>query len=96
MKSLSEIKKILEDNKQRLFSKYSILSLAIFGSYARNEEKEDSDLDLIVEFKRNIGIEFIDLADEIEETLKMKIDLVSKKAIKENYFNAIQSDFIYV
>jgi len=50
MKSLTEIKATLAERKALLFNKYSIQSLAIFGSFARNEQNDDSDLDLVVEF----------------------------------------------
>ncbi len=96
MKTLSEIKQSLSKNKNRLFDKYPISSLAIFGSYARNEQTEESDLDLVVEFDNNIGIRFIDLADEIESLMGFKVDLISRKAIKDRYFQRIKSDLIYV
>lgn len=96
MKTLQEIKLNLNNNKNQLFSKYPIRTLAIFGSYARNEQSEKSDVDLIVEFKDKIGIEFIDLADEIENILDSKVDLISRNGIKEKYYQAIKSDLIYV
>ena len=70
--------------------------MAIFGSYAKREEKNDSDLDLMVEFNGKIGIRFIDLAEEIENLVGLKVDLVSRNGIKENYYQAIASDLIYV
>ena len=96
MKTLKAIKLILAKNKQHLLEDYPIKSLAIFGSYARKEQKEDSDLDLMVEFNGKIGIRFIDLADEIEQEIGLKVDLVSRKGIKPKYFQIIQSDLIYV
>jgi predicted nucleotidyltransferase len=96
MKSLTEIESILYKNKQYLISNYPIKSLAIFGSYARNEGREDSDLDLLVEFNDKIGIRFIDLADEIERLLGIKVDLVSRNGIKDKYFQEIKSDLKYV
>lgn len=47
MKSLQDIQATLIEHKDQLFSDYPIKSLAIFGSYARNEQDIDSDLDLI-------------------------------------------------
>jgi predicted nucleotidyltransferase len=96
MKSLVEIRASLKSLKDRLRGDYPIRSLAIFGSYSRNEQSANSDLDLLVEFDENIGIRFIDLANELEKQLGIKIDLVSRKGIKEKYFQAIQSDLIYV
>ncbi len=96
MKSLTDIEKLLISKKAMLFRKYPIKSLAIFGSYARNEQQEESDLDLLVEFDGKIGSNFILLADELEELLGFKVDLVSKKGIKPHYFEHIKEDIIYV
>ena len=70
--------------------------MAIFGSYSREENTEDSDLDILVEFNDKIGIRFVDLADEIEEIVGLKVDLVSRNGIKDKYFKAIDPDLIYV
>ncbi len=70
--------------------------MAIFGSYARNESTDNSDLDILVEFNDGIGIRFIDLADEIENIVGLKIDLVSKNGIKDRYLQAINTDLVYV
>ena len=96
MKSLAEIQTTLESQKQMLYEKYPIKSLAIFGSYARKEQNEQSDLDLLVEFKDKIGIRFIDLADEIERIIGIKVDLVSQNGVKDKYLQVIQKDLIYV
>lgn len=96
MKTLQEIESTLSKYKQPLFIKYPIRSLVIFGSYARNEQNIESDLDLMVEFNDKIGIRFIDLAEEIESLVGSKVDLVSRNAIKDKYFQVIKSDLIYV
>ena len=96
MKSLAVIKSILSSNKDYLSRKYNIKQLAIFGSYSRSEETKNSDLDIMVEFEKSIGIEFIDLANELEKILNIKVDLVSKKGIKPQYFSRIQNEQIIV
>ena len=96
MRSINEIRSILNNHKIKLFSDYPIKSLAIFGSYSRNQQNQVSDLDIIVEFSDNIGIRFIDLGDELEQLTGLKVDLVSRGGIKEKYFNSIRSDLIYV
>ncbi len=96
MRTLQEIKSTLSNHKQRLFRDYPLKSMAIFGSYSRKEQNDNSDLDIIVEFKDKIGIRFIDLADEIEDLVGFKVDLVSKNGIKEKYLKAIDADLIYV
>lgn len=96
MKTLTDIKNLLTLKKAALFRKYPIKSLAIFGSYARNEQQEESDLDLMVEFNGKIGSDFIILAEELEEIMGTKVDLVSMKGIKPRYFEHIKEDIIYV
>jgi len=96
MLNLLDIKNILLSHKQRLSSKYGLSNLAIFGSYARNQQTEESDLDILVEFNRPIGLEFIDLADELEQILKLKVDLVSKKGLKDRHLKSIEKELEYV
>ena len=96
MHSLKDVRVLLNVQKVHLFQKYPIKSLAIFGSYARNEQSENSDLDLMVEFNDTIGSQFIQLGDELEDYLGFKVDLVSRRGIKERYYKSIKSDLIYV
>lgn len=96
MKTQSQILKLLHQNKQILFNKYPIKELALFGSFARNEQNVNSDIDILVEFNKNVGVEFIELADELEDLIKLKVDLVSKNGIKDNYFQFIKNDLKYV
>lgn len=96
MKTLQEIKNALNIHKQRLFHEYPIKNMAIFGSYSRQEQNDSSDLDILVEFSDKIGIRFVDLADDLENIVGFKVDLVSKKGIKEKYLKSIDADLIYV
>ena len=77
-------------------SRYYVSGLGLFGSVVRNDFSGESDIDILVDFSQPIGIEFIDLAEELETRLKRKVDLVSKKGIKPQYFKTIQADVIYV
>jgi uncharacterized protein len=96
MNNLSAIKKQLRLMKPSLIAKYNVSELGLFGSVVRNDFTSDSDIDIVVDFSKPIGIEFINLADELECKLKRKVDLVSKKGIKSAYFDSIQSEIIYV
>lgn len=96
MRTLQEIKNTLSSHKNRLFKEYPIKSMAIFGSYSREEQNDLSDIDILVEFSDKIGIRFIDLAEDLENMVGFKVDLVSKKGIKNNYLESITSDLIYV
>jgi len=96
MLNLKVIKHTIIANKQRLQNKYGLSRIGIFGSYARNQQTEESDLDILVEFNRPIGIAFIDLADELEQILNVRVDLVSKKGLKDRYLKSIEKELEYV
>ena len=96
MEQLAEIKKALGQLKPELDRKYHVSSIGLFGSVVRVDFRPESDIDIIVDFNGKIGIEFIDLADYIESTLQKKVDLVSRKGIKDKYFKEIESEIVYV
>ena len=87
----------LKKAKPLIAQKYGVKDLAIFGSYSRNEHiAGKSDLDIMVDFSQPIGLAFVDLADELEGLLQLKVDLVSRGGIKPKYFTVIEPDLIYV
>lgn len=96
MRALTDIIENIKTHKSILQSKYGLNTIAIFGSFSHGLQNQGSDLDIMVDFDRPIGIEFIDLANELEQILDIKVDLVSKNGIKPDYFKNIQTDLIYV
>lgn len=96
MTALASIKQILTQLKPELTQKYFVNSIGLFGSIVRDDFTGESDIDIIVDFSKPVGIEFIDLANYIETKLNKKVDLVSKNGVKPKYFNQIESDIIYV
>ena len=96
MEQLSEIKQVLLQLKPELTRRFHVQSLGLFGSVVRDDFSPISDIDIIVDFSRPIGIEFIDLAEYIEERLQKKVDLVSRKGVKDKYFKAIEREIVYV
>ncbi len=96
MIGLEDAKEILKKNRSRLFLTYPLQELAIFGSFARGEAGEDSDIDILVEFSEPVGYEIVDLVEELEALLHHKVDLVSKKAIRPNLMPFVEKDLIYV
>ena len=78
-------------------SRYYVRSIGLFGSVVRDDfSPTNSDIDIIVDFSRPVGIEFIDLAEFLEKSIDRKVDLVSLKGIKPKYFDQISKDIIYV
>ncbi len=96
MDYLSIIQSKLKQVKPHLVSKYHIHTLGLFGSIVRKDFTSKSDIDILVEFTRPVGVEFIDLANELESILSRKVDLVSKAGIKPGYFRVIQPEILYV
>jgi predicted nucleotidyltransferase len=93
---MNPILSILKEHKQELFDNYPIKSMALFGSYSRGDFKKNSDVDIMVELTEPNAYKFINLAYQLEDILKKKVDLVSKKGIKPNYYSFIEKDLQYV
>ena len=70
--------------------------LALFGSYARGDQNENSDVDVLVEVKPSIGLGFVTLANQIEKTIGLPTDVVSFNAIKPNYRKIVEAELIDV
>jgi len=96
-KTAEEIRRILEVHKDELKQKYHVKGVGIFGSYLRGEQKETSDVDILIEFDRPIGlIEFVRLKNHLSDVLGLKVDLVMKKALKPRIGQRILSEVLYV
>ena len=92
-----QTRQTLQKLKPMLISQYHVDSIGLFGSIVRNDfSSKKSDIDIVVNFTQPIGIEFIDLAELLEEKLKRKVDVVSRKGVKEKYFKEIEKEIIYV
>ena len=96
MTTLSNIIETLKLHKNHLTKKYGLSIIAIFGSYGREQQTGNSDVDILVDFDRPIGIEFIDLADELENITGKKIDLVCKEALKPRQLAYLEKQLLYV
>ena len=94
--TLANVLQLLRAHRADLFARYPLRTLAVFGSVSRGDNGPESDVDIIVEFTQPVGMEFIDLAHELEDMLGVKVDLVTRQAIKERYFKYIESDLQYV
>ena len=83
MKDLEEIKKVLKNELPYLKEKYHVKKLGIFGSYVRGENKNGSDLDILVEFFKPITLlKQVELERYLTNLLGIKIDLVPQNALK--------------
>lgn len=96
MKTPEQVRSLLAENKPGLARKYKIKQLGLFGSYSRGDYRAESDIDILVEFSEPVGLEFIDLASELENILQNKVDLVSRGGIRPKYWKHIEPEVIYV
>ena len=96
MLNQNDIETKLKNLKPLLSDKYSVVRIGYFGSYSRNEQTKESDIDILVEFSRPIGWDFFDLQELLENELKIKVDLVSNNAIKEQLKETILHQVKYV
>ena len=97
MKNIQRLKKILLKEKSFIQKEYNIAKIGIFGSYIRGEESEKSDIDILVEFRESIGFfKFLELEEYLGKKLELKVDLVSKKALKPRIGKYILNEVIMV
>ena len=96
MLTSSNIEHILRNLKPMLSEKYKVERIGYFGSYASGEQTKDSDIDILVEFRRPLGWAFFDLQELLEQELQQKVDLVSIKALKEQLRDEILRQTRYV
>jgi hypothetical protein len=97
MKTLKEITSTLETLKPTLKEQFKVKTIGVFGSYVRGEQKQKSDVDVLVEFEEPVGLfEFMDLEMYLSNLLGVKVDLVSKKALKPHIGKRILEEVITV
>ena len=83
MTSLNLIKERIRTIKPVLMSKYEIGKLYIFGSYAREEQSDKSDIDLLVDFEKVPDLlTFIEMEEYLSRQLHKKVDLVPRRKLK--------------
>ena len=95
MVSLEEIKSALRDHKSELEERFKVKRIAIFGSYAREEEANRSDVDILVDLYEPIGLDIIDLKEFLEEILGIEVDLVTIKALRPELSEIILKEAVY-
>jgi len=97
MKNLSEIKEILTKNRDMLRKKFKVKEIGLFGSYVRGEQKEISDVDILVEFEETPTLlEFVELENYLTELLGVKVDLVMKRALKPTIKEFVLKEVVYI
>ena len=97
--ALNRYLQLLKQNKQKLKEEYGVKSIALFGSYVRNEQHIRSDLDILVELddKYETFDNYFDLRDYLAKVLrKRKIDLIIKNSLEPRRGKYILEEAVYV
>ena len=98
MKSTKEIVEILREFKRTSGEKYGIEQLILFGSAARGEQREDSDIDVCVKPKRAIDYFTLqDIQEELQKLFRIKVDLIAlHENMRQLFRRNIERDAIYI
>ncbi len=99
-----EILEILRKELPHLNERYGVEKMAIFGSLARDDQTEKSDVDILVHLGKPLGFDFIELSYYLEELLDKKVDLTTSSHLKKSMADPryehialnIERDLIYV
>ena len=86
---LKEIKPILKE-------RWGVTELAVFGSVSREEATENSDVDIMFDYEKPLGLDIVTLGDFLEAELGYKVDLLSRQAIRPRVWSFIQGEMCYV
>jgi hypothetical protein len=84
-----EIENKLQEIKPVLTDKFHVSSIGYFGSYSTGQQNEQSDLDLLVEFSEPVGWEFFTIERFLEQTMGLRVDLVTRNSLKEQIKESI-------
>ncbi len=95
MLNQKEILFTLSELKPQLQAQYGIKNIGLFGSYVRDENDQNSDIDILLELGKSIGWEFFDIQMILEDKFKKRIDLVTKKSLHPMLREAILKEVIF-
>jgi hypothetical protein len=97
MKTRQEIFEILSQHFAQMRSEYGVQKLGVFGSVVNDEQTEISDVDILVEFSRAIGmVKFLQLENNLQKLLGTKVDLVTRNALKKHIGRQILQEVQFV
>ncbi len=96
MLTKNKILEKLKELKPLLVKEYSVKQIGLFGSYSDNEQNEESDIDILVEFEKPIGWKFFSLEKYLEDIFNRKVDLVTKNALKKQLRDKILNQTLFL
>ncbi len=97
MRTFEDIKNTLSRHRKDISENFRVKDMGVFGSFIRGEANENSDVDILVTFDAPIGLfRFLSLEDYLEGLLGLKVDLVSRDALKPRIGARILKEVVYV
>jgi predicted nucleotidyltransferase len=97
MTKLNKIKQKLQLHKNDLSARYGISEIGVFGSYVNGRQTSASDVDILVDFDRKIGLfAFVNLKNYLTSMLNINVDLVMKGALKRKIGQRILREVEYI
>jgi predicted nucleotidyltransferase len=97
MIQLDEIKIILENHKAEIIERFKVKEIGVFGSFVKNLQNKESDLDILVDYLQPVSFfQFLELEEYLESLFHMKVDLVSKTALKPKIGEQILQEIAYI
>ena len=92
MLTKERVEQLLRENYPRFVSEHGVKRIGLFGSYAKGVPGAASDVDLVVEFDRPIGLRFVDLAEDLEALLGRKVDVITTAGLKGIRIGSVAQD----
>ena len=78
---------IMKKELPYLKDKYGVERIVLYGSFAKGKQKKKSDIDILVDLRKTLGLEFVELADRLEEILGRKVDVATFDHFKRSFNN---------
>ncbi len=83
MLNKEQVVELLREKSAYLASEFGIRKIGLFGSFAKGHSSDKSDIDIVVEFERPIGLRFIDLAEYLEKLFGRKVDILTPAGVQD-------------
>jgi predicted nucleotidyltransferase len=97
MTSFDAVKQCLAEQKSLLQNKYHISKVGIFGSYVRGEQRNESDVDVLIDYDKVPSlVALIEIENMLSDLLGMKVDLVTSKGLKPQLRQLILDEVVYL
>lgn len=95
VKKIMNVFNVLQKHKNEIINKYNVKRIGIFGSYAKGQQKEESDIDVLVEFEKPTFDNFIELSFFLEELFDKKVDSLTPKSLSPYMQPTVEKEVVW-